>query len=429
MDIWRLSIVDGPLPVAVFVLAGILVLALVVRRWRARPLVWAGVAGAGGASLGYAVCHIVNVAGVFPDPVPPFVWHWAAAALAASGFALGGLVGARAWRRVVSMVAVVVFLLAAVVGINARFGVTPTLGSLFGVAVDAIDLPDDATATAAPVAPLYTTWTAPATMPAVGERGSQEIPATASGFDARPAAIYLPPAALVDDPPALPLVVMMMGHPGNPDGTVISDILDGFAAQHAGLAPVVIVADQLGADGNDTACADSTAYGKARTYVTVDVVDWAKKNLHIIDDPAYWTIAGYSNGGGCAITFAARSPGLWQNIIDVSGEPFPGSEQAENITKVVYGGDAAAFEASKPVRILAAAPPGTYQGMAAVFTAGGADPDYRAAADSVAAAARGVGMDVVRYDVPGAGHTGDALRGGLVEGFTVLYPRLGLSAG
>ncbi|MCV5215726.1 hypothetical protein OFC53_31295, partial [Escherichia coli] len=90
-----------------------------------------------------------------------------------------------------------------------------------------------------------------------------------------------------------------------------------------------------------------------------DVVDWAKKNLHIIDDPAYWTIAGYSNGGGCAIMFGAQSPTLWKNILDVSGEPFGGSEQVANITKTIYGGDAAAFEASKPVNIMAAAPAGT----------------------------------------------------------------------
>ena len=38
-------------------------------------------------------------------------------------------------------------------------------------------------------------------------------------------------------------------------------------------------------------------------------------------------------------------------------------------------------------------------------------------------------MTVVRYDVPGAGHTGDALKGGLIEGFDVLYPVLGLSTG
>ena len=38
-------------------------------------------------------------------------------------------------------------------------------------------------------------------------------------------------------------------------------------------------------------------------------------------------------------------------------------------------------------------------------------------------AARAAGMTVTRYDVPGAGHTGDALKDGLAEGFTVLLHR------
>ncbi|WP_282837256.1 alpha/beta hydrolase [Microbacterium flavum] len=428
MDLTRLPIADGAVPVTVFVLAVALIVVLAVRRWTPRALRWAVGGAILGAVLGYGAYRVVNVTNVFGDAAPTFVWHWAAAAFAASGFALGGLVAARAWRRVVSIVAVVVFLLAGVLGANMRFGLNPTLGSLFGI-TSTIDLPTDSgDATGAPSTPLYESWTSPAGMPAVGQRGSQTIPATVSGFDARPAGIYLPPAALVKDAPALPLVVMMMGHPGGPDGTVISDVLDTFAAQHAGLAPIVVVADQLGAAVNDTACADSDAYGKARTYVTVDVVNWAMKNLHVIDDPAYWTIAGYSNGGGCAITFGAQDPQLWKNILDVSGEPFPGSEQPANITKVIYGGNGAAFEASKPVNILAAAAPGSYSGMTAVFTAGSADPEYMASADTVAAAARSAGMTVVRADVPGAGHTGDALSGGLSAGFTVLFPVLGLSA-
>ncbi|WP_454118217.1 alpha/beta hydrolase [Microbacterium lacticum] len=429
MDPWQVPIAEGPAPVTVFALAVILLVVLVVRRWRRRPLAWALGGAAIGAVIGYGAYKIVNVTDVFGDAVPTFVWHWTAAAFAAVGLALGSMVAARAWRRVVAGVGVIVFVLAGVVGVNMRFGLNPTLESLLGVA-DSIDLPPDADGagyTGAPAQPLYTSWAPPADMPAVGSRGSQEIPATASGFDARPAGIYLPPAALVKDAPALPLVIMMMGHPGGPDPTVISTVLDGLAAQHGGLAPIVIVADQLGAAVADTACADSDAYGKARTYITVDVVDWAKKNLHIIDDPAYWTIAGYSNGGGCAATFGALRPDLWKNILSVSGEPFGGSEQVANITKTVYGGSTAAFEASKPVNIMAAAAPGTYAGMTAIFTAGAQDPAYIAAADSVAAEAKKVGMTVERYDVPGAGHTGDALKGGLTQGLSLLSPVLGLA--
>lgn len=109
---------------------------------------------------------------------------------------------------------------------------------------------------------------------------------------------------------------------------------------------------------------------------------WVRNNLHVIDDPRYWVIGGYSNGGGCAITFAAEDPRAWRNVMYISGEPYPGSEQADNVTQTIYSGSQAAFDASKPVNIFAANP-GAYAGMTAAFTAGGDDPDYEQAAETV----------------------------------------------
>jgi enterochelin esterase-like enzyme len=430
MDIWQLPIIDPPVPWILYGLSLSLLLVLLVRRWRPRPLVWA----LGGAALGILIAVgafvFSNVTVAFGDALPLWVLLWAGAGLGAAGFALGGLVGARVWRRVVSILAVPVFLAASGIGINAGYGLDPTLGDLFGISArPAVDLPTAApTSAGAPDAPLYETWKPPADMPAAGTQGSQVIPATVSGFDARPAGIYLPPAAQVDDAPALPLVIMMMGFPGNPDPSAIGSVLDGFAAKNNGLAPIVVVADQIGGSGNDPACADSEHFGNARTYVLTDVVSWAKKNLNIIEDPAYWTIAGYSNGGGCAITYGATHPELWKNILDVSGEEFPGSEHVDDVVANIYGGDQAAFEAAKPLSILQAAAPGTYKGMTAVFTAGADDAEYTANAAKVAAVAKQVGMSVTTYEVPGAGHTGPALPGGLEAGFQVLYPVLGLSA-
>ena len=62
----------------------------------------------------------------------------------------------------------VVFAVAGVIGVNMRFGLNPTLGSLLGIA-SSIDLPTDtggANQTPAPAQPIYTTWTPPADMPA-----------------------------------------------------------------------------------------------------------------------------------------------------------------------------------------------------------------------------------------------------------------------
>jgi dienelactone hydrolase len=422
-----IAIIDGPLPWVVYAIALALFLVLLIREPTRRWVLTALLALLIGALVGLGIGLLADATDVFGDALPTPVLWWAAATFAAIGLAIANLWRSPLWRKIAALVGIVVFAIAGTIGINAVYGLNPTLGSLFGVVDDNPIVVPTSTATAA-AGPLSETFTPPADMPAKGQQGTQVIPATASGFTARAAGIYLPPAALVPNAPPLPLVIMMMGHPGNPDPSYIAGVLDDFAAKNKGLAPIVVVPDQLGPDGNDPACADSTAYGNAETYVTKDVVEWATQNLHIMQDPKYWVIAGYSNGGGCAVKYLAKYPQQWKNLIDVSGEPFPGSEDADSVTSTIYGGDTAAFEAAKPINIMKAAPPGTYDGMTAVFTAGAQDPTYIQAAEDVSSEAQAVGMSVTYYEVPGAGHTGDALPDGLQEGFTVMYPVLGLSA-
>ncbi|GAA1956665.1 alpha/beta hydrolase-fold protein [Agromyces allii] len=430
MNILALPIIDGPVPWVVYAIAIAFVLVLLIRRPTGRWVITALLGILIGGALGLGIFLLANALDLVDSQLPVEVGYWAIAVFAAIGLAVVNLWRSRVWRKVVASLAIVWFAITGVIGVNAFFGLNPTLGSLFGVSSQGqIAIPTDGP-TASPTGPLYQSWKPPAGMPKQGEQGTQEIPATASGFDARDAGIYLPPAALVDSPPPLPLVIMMMGFPGNPDPSYIGGVLDTFAAQHDGLAPIVIVADQIGGDGQttDPACADSTTYGKAETYITTDVVNWARANLNIIDDPTSWVVAGYSNGGGCAIKYIAQDPTLFRNVLSVSGEEFPGSEDPDSVISQVYGGDEAAFEASKPINIMQAAAPGTYDGVTAVFTAGSEDGGYVASQQEIAAAAAAVGMTVTNYVIPGAGHTGDALTDGLTEGFTVLYPVLGLSA-
>ena len=427
---WSIPIIDGPVPWIVYTVALAFLLVLLIRTPTTRWVLTALLALLVGALVGLGIGLLIDATDLFgADPLPMPVLWWAAATFAAIGLAVANLWRSPLWRKIVAIAGIVVFAIAGGIGINAVYGLNPTLGSVFGIVDDNPIVVPTNTATADPDAgPLYETFTPPADMPAKGQQGTQVIPATASGFNTRAAGIYLPPAALVPNAPALPLVIMMMGHPGNPDPSAIAGVLDDFAAKNKGLAPIVVVPDQLGPDGNDPACADSKAYGNAETYVTKDVVAWATQNLHIIQDPKYWVIAGYSNGGGCAVKYLAKYPDQWKNLIDISGEPFPGSEDPGSVTSTIYGGDTTAFEAAKPIAIMQAAPAGTYDGMTAVFTAGAQDPTYIQAAEDVSGEAQAVGMTVTSYEVPGAGHVGDALTGGLQEGFTVMYPVLGLSA-
>ena len=219
------------------------------------------------------------------------------------------------------------FVITAAVGINANYGLNRTVGSVLAIAASrplTLAPPPQTSGSYDPL--LWKHWSPPADMPERGLIGTATIPATASGFAAREAGIYLPPAAQVKHPPALPLIVMMMGQPGNPDPEPIGEVLDRFASTHHGLALYVVVADQLGSPYTDTLCLDTDRLGHVETYVTRDVAAWATEHLPVTHDHRFWTAAGYSNGGLCALSFAVDHPEVFSNILDISGEEFPGAE-------------------------------------------------------------------------------------------------------
>ena len=219
---------------------------------------------------------------------------------------------------------------------------------------------------------LFRSWQAPADLPASGTISTVRIPATTSGFNARGAEVYLPPAALVSDPPTLPFVLMMMGQPGDPDAGPIAEVLDSFAADHHGLAPIVVVADQLGDPDTDSLCLNTPEYGNVETYIEHDVTEWARANLNIETDRIDWTIAGFSNGGQCAISLASKYPDVWGNVISASGTAYPGVETESDVLEQIFGGDQAEYDATKPATIMSRT---HYPDTVAVFTVG-ADDDF-----------------------------------------------------
>ncbi len=279
-----------------------------------------------------------------------------------------------------------------------------------------------------PAAPVADTWLAPGDLPEQGAvvplSGALRIPSTA-GFAARSASLYLPPAALTPDPPPLPLVVFMMGQPGSPDPGPISEAMDRLASEHHGLAPIVIVADQLGAPDNNPACVDSAAFGGVEEYFTTDIPHWARTHLRIAKDPSAWTIAGFSNGGGCALAWGIAHPDVWGNVVSLSGESFQGTEFPDEVLQQVFGGDEAAYEAAKPATT-AARNAGRFAGHVAVFTAGDQDPVFTEQTKRSAQIAHDAGFETSWFAIPGADHT-SALVPGLLRAFPELYPRLGLA--
>lgn len=419
-----LDIVDGPLVVGTFVVAcAVLAVLLAARtpRWRLLRLL---IAASGGALVGFAFAVIWNTAGAFDLYLPAGVVRRLAATGAALGIATACFWDPPAWRKVLAGTAIPVVALAGGLQINSYFGLDRTVGALMGVTtgptIDVGSVPQGEEPR--PDEKLYE-WTPPAGMPAAGRRGAVEIPS--SGFAARKAALYLPPAALVPDPPRLPLLVFMMGYPGSPDVTAIANLLDEFSAKHHGLAPIVVVADQVGTKG-DPACADSKTYGPAESYILNDVVPWARRTLSVLADRDHTAIGGYSNGGACAFKFAAARPDLFSGLAAVAPEEFPGAESPGPAIRDVFRGDQQAFDAAKPASILARHR-GSYGHITAIFTAGDQDPTFAPGVQRAARTAEAAGMKVTYRVIPGAGHVKGALEGGLRPVFDILYPALELS--
>lgn len=426
----NLDVIEGPLAYGIW---GFAALCVVVLLWRKPTLgrVLASLVGLlAGALIGVGIVLVINATQAFGGTVPRDTLWWLTGGLAAVGLSIAAFWDSRLWRKLFTLVSIVSIVVAIAFGINAAFGINRTIGDVIGVSTldDFEPLPSPEPENAAD-RPLYETWNPPADMPSKGEvrqlSGEYRIVSTA-GFVPREASIYLPPAALVDTPPVLPVVVHMMGKPGDPNPQFVQDALDEIAAKNKGLAPIVIVADQLGDPDVNPACVDSEAYGGVSTYFNVDIPAYIKENLPVADDPALWTISGYSNGGACAFVWAAQHPEIWGNLISISGEEFPGMEEPDHVLKQVFGGDAAAYQAARPAALLEKNA-GKFSGHFAVFTAGEHDAAYVDHAEKNAALAEKAGFDTTLYIVPGADHVVTGLRGGLSFAFEALYPHIELA--
>ena len=422
------ELIDSPLLVICVVVAALGILVVVL--WPPRRILRAILVGLGAGVVMYVVARVLEHFDVFQGPLPAGADFWAAGGVAAAAVGVVGICR-RPWaRRIGGVVTVLAALLAAALGVNASYGVTHNLAAILGVqALDPASLPQQDAAAGDP-ATLYQTWEPPADMPAKGTvsalTGSTRIPT--GQYAARDASLYLPPAAQVANPPALPLLVFMMGQPGSPDPTSLAKALDAFAATNKGLAPIAIVVDQLTAPDRDPACVDSSKYGAVATYINQLVPQWAEQNLNIVKDHKYWIIGGFSNGGSCAAVYGTKYPETWGQLLDVMGNEFPGSEHVDQTVADVYGGDAGAFQANKPSVIMAAAAPGTYAGHTAVFTWGSLDTTYGPGQLANSQAAQAAGFTVLTHIVDGAGHTGEALDGSLAYAIPALAPVLGLAA-
>ena len=361
----------------------------------------------------------------------------AAVALARGGRSVTGVGGVappprhlRVLHRALAILVVPLVVLATAVGINADVQEYPNIAAAFGLTrvlpLDLTSLP--APDGAAPVAagPIDEAWSTSSPLPARGRLGSTTIPATQSGFAAREALVYLPPAALVDDAPALPVIVAMSGQPGSPLDMFASGrldrVMDQYASAHHGLAPIVVVPDQLGAPEDNPMCVDSPL-GQSATYITVDVPAWIRANLRVLPDPASWAVMGFSQGGTCAAQLGSAHPDLFGTIVDISGEMAPtiGADTVQD----AFGGSQAQYAAAFPAAIMEARTP--YADMAGFFCVGEDDQQYRPQVEQVEAAARAAGMSTRLTASPGTSHDWGSMHWCSQDALPELAQRLGIS--
>jgi len=396
-------------------------------------------AAALGAGIGIALCWLLSdQLQLLEVSLSPISRAWVAAAFAGVAAFTATIVLSPAAGRVVASLGVILTVTVGALGVNADFGQYPSIGSILGKAAEA-PLPASLLAAQQQHAPGgtepldgdaddLTSVAAPDHQPRNGVIGTVTIPATTSHFAARHAYVYLPPRAIASPETALPVLIMLAGQPGGPDNMVqaggLRRIADGYASHHDGLAPIIVVPDQLSRPENNPMCLDSSL-GNSATYLTVDVPHWILTHLDVQNANGAWALGGFSQGGTCTIQLGSQHPEIFGSLLDISGQVAPFNASVANTIAVGFHGDAAAYRAALPMTVLAARAPYT---TTAVFSSGELDARYGPGVTQMAAAAKAAGMSVTRLTSPGTSHDWTTVRWSLGHGLPIIGQHLGLGA-
>ncbi|MCU1485893.1 MAG: esterase [Actinomycetia bacterium] len=215
-------------------------------------------------------------------------------------------------------------------------------------------------------------------------------------LDARSAQVYLPPAWFRSPRPTLPGIELLHGTPGAPEDWTragFADVTaDRWAADHHGVAPVIVMPDSNGSFTGDTECVDGRA-GRADTYLARDVVRWVSRHQ---DVRGRWAVAGSSEGGFCAALLALRHPKTFVAFADYSGTDRP--SHARGLAWLL-GPDVDPATIT-PANLLDADP-----APAAWFEVGSSDDGADVQVARLARQAKAAGLDTRSVVLPNAHHT------------------------
>ncbi len=408
------SIISGWLPLVVVAVAVVVALAAVAGRgFSLRRLLEAGALAGGAGAL--VVLGLWLSGSHFPASA---VW-WAAAAF---GLLVYTLSNWGAVRRGLALAGVVLLAVVAVGALNAAHGTYPTLERLVHLNVVHHVTPSG-------LSVIERQAEAARTVPGEGAVVVEHIPATVSHFEAQDAYIYVPPAWFRSPRPALPTLMLLPGEPGtSSDWTADGDAdttANAYAAQHHGLAPIIVMPDPNGDKTEDSECVNSQ-FGNAETYLTVDVPAYLRSRFGAATGPHSMAVGGLSAGGTCATMLALRHPDEFDTFASFSGfaEPTYKDDGVPESIKILFDGSQEAFDAHDPLALVRT---NRYLGMAGWFEVGDEDTVPKDQEARLATAARAAGIETCVRVLSG-GHDYVVWRQAFEDALPWLAWRLGLTS-
>ncbi len=401
-----------------------------VQRYRA--FAYSPIINAFGGGLVVALAAATLLQASFPsDQLPGLLWLMFLPAGVALIYMVASIWQGK-WTTVVAAATLVICMLFSALLINRYYGYYTSVASIFGKVTKAQTITLHAhvpsTKDSNAVGIVENSYEPASSQVEKGKIYSVEIPGATSHFEARPALTYVPPAGLEKDGPALPVLILLAGSPGDPAdwiyGGGLEDTLNEFAARHKGLAPVVVVADHNGSHFADTECLDSPR-GNAETYLAKDIPAYIKSTFNVSAQPQDWAIGGLSDGGMCGLMLTLTHPETFKTFLDFGGETNPEIGSKDLTVATLFGGSFEAWTAHDPMTLLQAH---RYPDIGGWFGVGDSDkPSIVAGEKNTYQLALKAGVDANIELVPGGQHTFYVWRQNFQDSLPWLSNRMGLT--
>lgn len=359
----------------------------------------------------------------FPDSVSPFVYG-------ACGLALFVICSAvlQRGRRILLAILAVVSLLNAAATANLIYQQYPTLGSLSAEPTSVAMTYEDFSLATQPPRLNNREVGALVTVPLSGTSDRAN-----SGFPARDAIAYIPPAYWTQPSLPLPVLVLLAGNPGEPSqwfgAGQASQTADDYQATHGGVSPVVVSVDATGSLTGNPGCVDGPELN-VMTYLSQDVPVLLRDRFRVNPDQRSWTIGGLSYGGTCAFQVVTNHPEAYGSFLNFSGQAEPSVGSRQETLDRLFNGDAQAFKKVNPADLLTEAitsGDNRYTHLAGQFIAGESDKGVIDALTHLNTLANQAGMSTTFGTVPG-GHSFQVWRVALADTFDWAAQRGGLTS-